>query len=179
VRPIGSPSGLVRNAIDQSSAARPFIPHVNRNFGFTVSVDMGNLMTLGVRWEAALHLALVNRMEEAADHIIAEARMKLQPGHGYDTGRMYDSLVATLVSQSEHLLVEYELHAGEDAYYWWWVEFGHMTTAGNWWPGYYFLSSTVLEERSYIFRKVQEAVHDSIVALAAWAHVDIPGLPGI
>lgn len=162
----------------RSTPAASFLPHSQRWFNLTIDIDYGNMMTLGPRMEAAIHVALIKRIEEAATYVLAQSKLRLQPGHGYDTGLMYDSLVATLVSHFEEGQVAYDLEAPE-APYWVYVEFGHMTRGGNWWEGYHFLSGALADNWGYVVRKANDAVRDAIVVLAMEARYDIPGMPGI
>jgi hypothetical protein len=157
--PLGSSTRVV--------PASYFVPRGNRLFGFTVEIDMGNLMSLGVRWESMLRERLVHRMGEAADVIIMRAHGKLVPGHGYDTGTMAESLRRVLVHGIEQNIVAYDLEADPyEAYYWVFVEFGHMTVGGNWWPGYYFLSSTLMENEALIAAKAKQAMAETVTMLA-------------
>lgn len=151
---------------DMMQSARNFVPRSNRWFDFTIAIDMGNLMTLGARMEAAIHDALVIRMAEAANKVLTEAKMRLQPGHGYDTGRMHDALTARLVSTFEDGAVAYSLEAGDEAPYWVFVEFGHMTRGGSWWAGYHFLTGAVMDNQGYITNKANQAIRDAIGVLA-------------
>jgi hypothetical protein len=162
--PLGSPTRVF--------SASNFVPRKSRYFGFTAEVDMGNLMTLGVRWEPILHERLTHRLGEAAGIIVERAKAKLfKPGGGIDTGRMYASLHHALVSGIERGMVAYDLEAGQDAYYWVFVEFGHMTVGGNWWPGYHFLSSTLMENDALISAKVRIAMAESVVILGQTARI--------
>ncbi len=148
--------------------ASNFVPRGNRLMGFTVEIDMGNLWTLGIRWEAALRIALAIRLGEAADFIVNRAKSKLYPGHGVDTGKMQASLHKSLVLAAEDWMVAYDLEGDPvDTYYWVFVEFGHMTRAGNWWPGYHFLSSTLMESEALIKAKVFQAMMDTYAVLIA------------
>lgn len=150
-----------------------FVPRGARYFGITAEVDMGNLWTLGARWEEALRGALERRLGEACDHIVNKAKSKLVPGHGYDTGLMHDSLHKALVEAVDDWMVAYDLEADPiDVYYWVFVEFGHMTSAGNWWPGYHFLSSSVMESEALIKAKVNAAMADAMGILMAQARLD-------
>lgn len=156
------------------SPSGSFVPRASRmaGLGVTVDIDMGNTMSLGLRMQQHLRQRLIVRMKEAADVIVLRAKSKLVPGHGYDTGLMHDSLTAALVNASEDYIVAYDLGAGDSgtygkgAYYWVFVEFGHMTMAGNWWPGYHFLSSTLLENESLVVAKVKQAIADTMDILA-------------
>jgi hypothetical protein len=140
--------------------------------GINIEIDMGNTMSLGERMADHLRHFLEVRMGEAAEVIVMRAKSKLVPGHGYDTGLMHDSLTAALVNASEDYIVAYDLGAGDSgtygsgAYYWVFVEFGHMTTAGNWWPGYHFLSSALLENEALVMSKVKQAIADTMGALS-------------
>lgn len=176
--PVPAGSSIVSNAGGRFGASSSFIPRGKRYFGFTAEVDMGNLMSLGPRWEAVLHERLTHRMGEAAGIIVDRAKSKLVPGHGYDTGAMHDSLVHILVHGMERNIVAYDLEADPyDTYYWVFVEFGHMTRAGNWWPGYHFLSSTLMENEVLIQAKVRIALAESVVVLTQQSRVSglIPG----
>jgi len=166
-----------------------FIPRSQRWVTFQATVDMGNLMTLGPRMSATFREFLVKHLAEAAGEIITQARRKLhvKPDdvvtpdgniYGYDTGLMHDTLTAKLVNDAQLAFesVYYDLESDE-AEYWVFVEFGHLLRNGAWWPGYYFLTSTVLENEAMIRQKVRLAWSDTVVALAAQARVSavIPG----
>ena len=162
--------------------AGSFIPRNQRWITFHATIDMGNLPTLGDRMADTFRYYLIIRLREAAEIIIERAKAKLVPGHGYDTGLMHDTLVAKLVGALEASMpsgdgVYYDLESDE-AWYWVFVEFGHMLRDGNWWPGYFFLTSTVIESESLIRQRVREAWGDTVVALAAQARVGGTALPG-
>lgn len=156
-----------------------FIPRGQRWVRFNVEVEVGNLITLGIRMEETLRFTLTRRLGEAAADIIAKARAKLQVKpddvvtpdgniYGFDEGLMYASLTARLVESVTG--VYYDLEA-PGANYWVFVEFGHMLRNGAWWPGYHFLSGTVAENEDMIRQKVREAWFDTTVILAAQARV--------
>lgn len=149
-------------------AGSNFVPRSGRLFGITAEIDMGQLMTLGVRMEVALRVSLAIRLGEAADFIVQRAKGKLVKGHGLDTSKMRDSLRKVLVDAGEKWIVAYDLGADPaQADYWVFVEFGHMTRGGNWWPGYHFLSSTLMENEVTIRAKVAQAMVDATMAMAA------------
>jgi hypothetical protein len=162
-------------------------PRGSRWLSFNATIDMGSLPSLGDRMAEVLHGRLVVRLGEAADLIIDRAKAKLQkkpPGvktpdgniYGYDTGLMHDTLVAKLVETTASALaggedgVYYDLESDE-AWYWVFVEFGHLLRNGTWWPGYHFLTSTVIENEAMIRQRVRQAWGDTVVILAAQAAV--------
>jgi hypothetical protein len=147
---------------------------LQRQFGITVAIEEFNLPTLPDRMADVLQEALIFHLKDAAEAVISDAQMQLVPGHGYDTGLLHDSLVYRL---AEHLLatgVFYDL-LSEQAYYWRYVEFGHWTTAGNWWEGYHFLENAILMNEGHIRRTVREAWADTMVKLAAEARAAYGG----
>lgn len=161
-----------------------FVPHGSRWIEFNATIDMGDLPSLGDRMADVLHARLEARLGDVAHRVVDLAKSKLVPGHGYDTGLMHDNLVAKLVSDAIDALdaVYYDLES-DQADYWIFVEFGHMLRNGNWWPGYHFLSSSVIEMEPQIRQAVRDAWGDTVVILASAArvspHLPIPGLPGV
>lgn len=150
-----------------------FVPRSRRWLSFEAAVDMGGLMTLGDRMEEAFHRHLVRTFGEGARLVVERAQSKLYPGHGYDTGLMQATLTAKLVEgymNSLRAAVAYDLESDE-ADYWVWVEFGHMTRSGNWWPGYHFLTSSVVEMEGVLREKVAEAWHETVIELAGQAAI--------
>lgn len=165
-------------------AGRDFIPHSQRYAVIEVSVDFGNLLTLPDRMQQHFHAAIVIRLGEVAHAVVEAAKRKLKKKpddvitpdgniYGLDTGKMHNTLTAVLVDMVEEGFTAYDL-LSEEADYWQWVEFGHMLRNGNWWPGYRFLSSTVVEMQPQIRQAVRYAWSDTIQALAYEARV--PGL---
>lgn len=147
---------------------------LQRQFAVTVDIEEFNLPTLPDRMADTLRDALIFHLKDAAERVIGDAQAQLVPGHGYDTGLLHDSLTYRL---AEHLLatgVFYDL-LSEQAYYWRWVEFGHWTTAGNWWEGYHYLENAILANEGYIRRTVREAWADTMVKLAAQARAAYGG----
>lgn len=149
------------------------VPRSQRWVSFEARIDMGNLLTLDTRMEEALHRHLMRFFGEGAQLVIERAQSKLYPGHGYDTGLMQSTLTAKLVDTymgSLRAAVAYDLES-DQADYWVWVEFGHMTRAGNWWPGYHFLTSSVVEMEGVLRQKVMEAWAATVLELAGQAAV--------
>jgi len=152
--------------------------------GFTCSVDFGNLPTLPKRLDAHLQAALMFHLADAAQRVIDTTRtylVRLEEGavmrtssgreiHGYDTGLMYVSLKYALVESLLMTGVWYDL-LSEEAEYWRYVEFGHFTSGGNFWPGYHMLETAIRHNEGYIRQRVREAWADTAVALAMEAHV--------
>jgi hypothetical protein len=132
----------------------------------STSIEMFNLPTLPERMHDHLQRALRFHLKDAAERVITTAQQSLTPGHGYDTGRMRDSLTYAL---AEHLLetgVYYDLFS-EVAHYWRWVEFGHWMVNGEFWPGYHFLENAMRTHEGFIRSTVREAWQDTATALAA------------
>jgi len=149
----------------------------DRSFVITVDADMLNLPTLPQRMDDHMQKALIFHLQDAAEKVIVTAQQSLVPGHGYDTGRMHDSLIYAL---AEHLLetgVFYDLFS-EEAYYWRYVEFGHWTRGGNFWPGYHFLENSLRLHEATIRTSVRAAWHDTAIALAAEARAPWAGAIG-
>ena len=152
-----------------------------RQVKLNVSMEYFNLPTLPERMFKHLIPALVFHVRDAAEATLSDAQMQLQPGHGYDTGLMYDTLVAKLV---DHLLetgVYYDLMS-EQAYYWRWVEFGHWMVNGEFWEGYHFLENALRMNEDTLRRAVREAYADVAVLLAGEARASaatggVGGLP--
>lgn len=158
------------------------------SFKFSVSIDMTNLPTLPERLDEHFQAALAFHLKDAAQRVVDVARGYLvnlkepavkvnaegKPIHGYDTGLMYISLLYRL---QEHLAtgVYYDI-LSDEAEYWRWVEFGHFTQSGAWWPGYHMLETAIIECAGYIRQRVREAWLDTARALAREAHV--PGHRG-
>lgn len=143
-----------------------FVPRSRRWMSLDTVIDMGNLPTLGDRMVSAMRVALIARLGVVARLVVMRATTKLTPGHGVDTGLMQQSLVATLVAAAEAMdYVAYDLESHE-ADYWVWVEFGHMMANGQFWEGYRFLTSSVMEMEPQIRQAVREAFADTVVALA-------------
>lgn len=117
---------------------------------------LNELHTLPDRLTRHYQAALVISMAWAADKIIDTAQQQLVPGHGYDTGRLHDSLTKELVKIGLGAGVFYVL-TSDAADYWEYVEFGHVTSAGNWWPGYHFLGQAVDAHRSTIIQAAASA----------------------
>ena len=67
----------------------------------------------------------------------------------------------------------YDLESDE-AEYWVFVEFGHMLRNGDWWPGYHFLTKSVVEMEPMLRDKVREAWAATVVELAGQARVGGP-----
>lgn len=147
-----------------------FIPHSQRGVRFTATISMGNLLTLGPRMEEAMHTALIEELGSVALQVVELAKSKLQPGHGYDTGRMHDGLTAILAENVAEAIVAYDLSA-PNAEYWFWVEFGHMLRDGRWWPGYHFLGSSIVEMESQIRSAIRRACSKMLLVLAGEARV--------
>jgi len=140
----------------------------NRLFALEVDFDMLDLPLLPDAMAETLHVNLIRRLGEAADHVIQLAQGSLRPGHGYDTGLMHDTLVARLGVVFE--AVFYDL-LSDQAHYWQWVEFGHWMRDGNFWEGYHFLEDAVIASEKHIRSKVVEAYRDTVLALSIEARV--------
>jgi hypothetical protein len=142
----------------------------------TVTIDTSSLDLLPERMDAHLKRNLELRLAEAARKVIEDAQLQLQPGHGYDTGLLHDSLTYELMRLTTDG-VFYEL-GSDQAAYWQYVEFGHMTRSGNFWPGYHMLENALRMNEAYIRQKVREAWADTALMLAAEART-LPHVPGI
>jgi hypothetical protein len=148
-----------------------FAPRSSRWVSFNATVDMGNLVSLGERMQESFGRHLTRELGSACDSIIADAKMRLVPGHGYDTGLLRDTLVRKLVDGTVGIArVAYDLES-DQADYWVWVEFGHMLRNGDWWEGYHFLSESVIANEGLIRQKVREAWAATVVELGAQAAV--------
>lgn len=123
-----------------------------------VHFNPGTVPSMEKRMEEAYRAALIVNLKAFATLVIEDAKSQLQPGHGYDTGLMHDTLTSILLEELLEGSVIYSLES-EQAYYWKWVEFGHMTVAGNWWEGYHFLQNAVDAHRVELL----------VVARASWA----------
>lgn len=167
-----------------SSSARS-----SNSFKVTVKIDMGNLPTLPEEMMSRLNAALVFHFKDAADAVIETVRgylVRLEDEplknsldgigiHGYDTGAMSAGFKAALAEDVADLGVFYSIFDEEP--YWTFVEFGHWTRAGTFWPGYHMVE-TALQERSGTIRQAaREAWYDTAVALALQARV--PGSLGL
>lgn len=151
-----------------------FIPHSERYIAVTADVDLMGLERVPDEFMFNLHVHLEDRLSEVCDKVISDAMMQLQPGHGYETGRMHDTLVSRLVEEVEGMWSEgvfYDL-LSDEAPYWVYVEFGHMTRAGNWWVGYHFLENAVLANTAFLDVKVAEAVFDTFADMGMAASVE-------
>lgn len=182
-KPMSHSTIITAGSFDLAPGTGPFRSHQNRYVHLSVNVDLLGLPTLPDRMITHLRDNLVRRLAEASGEIIVRARRKLniKPDdvvtpdgniYGFDTGKMHDTLTSTLVEMSMTAfdMVAYDIHSTE-AGYWFWVEFGHMLRNGNWWPGYHFLSSTVIESEAFIRNRVREAVRDTYMQLAAESRV--------
>lgn len=144
----------------------------------TATIELPGSLTLPDRMVTVLHERLKVRMAEAADAVIEDARMQLQPGHGYDTGLLHESLTKELVdtflgaANGAEEGVFYDLGSHE-APYWVYVEFGHLTRAGNWWEGYHYLENAIAMNRTTIRRLAYEAWADTIVILAGQSRANL------
>ena len=134
-----------------------------------ITVGMYGLSELGTlpeRMSAHFGEALILTMGWAADQIIKDAEAQLVPGHGYDTGLLHNSLVKDLVQLGLGAGVFYSL-SSDAAEYWQYVEFGHLTTGGNWWSGYHYLGTAVEQNRGNIIMAAAEAWRFTASALSA------------
>jgi hypothetical protein len=139
---------------------------------FHATVDMGDLPTLGDRMADHFKERLVVHLGAAARLIVEAAKAQLVPGHGYDTGKMHDTLTAVLVNQALVAAdaVFYDLESPE-AFYWVFVEFGHMMRNGQWWEGYHFLQNAVVANETRIRSAVRAAWADTVQVLGAESRV--------
>lgn len=181
------PPVLTSQLLSGSGAFAPgtgkrFIPHSERWVKWEVTIDMLALPLLPDRLAAVYHEALVVRLGEAAHAVVelAKSKLKMKPAgvitpdgniYGLDTGKMHDTLTATLVSAAEGMdEVAYDLESPE-ADYWIWVEFGHMLRSGVWWPGYRFLSTSVEESSAAIVAAIRQSWYDTIIAMGMEARI--------
>ena len=145
----------------------------DRSFALTVDIEWFNLPTLDERLHDHMVRALIFHLADTAQSVIAMAQQSLTPGHGYDTGKMRNSLIYAL---ADHLLatgVYYDLFS-EEAYYWRWVEFGHWIAGTNsFWPGYHFLENALMAHESRIRTAVREAWADTVIRLGAEARASL------
>jgi hypothetical protein len=155
---------------------RQFIPRADRWFALTVEADMLNLPSLPERMERTLHERLVVNLGLAVDTILDDAKDSLyKPAdfpvhrHGYDTGRLHDSLVARLLDEVG-VGVWYDLYS-DQAEYWVFVEFGRLREDGSWWPGYHFLTSAIMRNRGTLQNAVRVAIHETFTLLASESRV--------
>lgn len=153
-----------------------FSPRPSRFVSFHATVDMGSLLSLGPRMEMSLKENLTEHLRNVCWEIVNRAQSKLYPGHGYDTGLMQKTLQAKLVTGFLDAMVAYDLES-DDAFYWVFVEFGHMTRSGNWWPGYHFLTESVMEMEADIRDAIRMAWNQTVVDLAMQGHVPLAGHP--
>lgn len=83
---------------------------------------------------------LLLSLDVVAIKMVAYMRSQLVPGHGYDTGKLHDSLKVKLVKLAFD--PGFDIVA-EDVDYWAYVEFGHMQRDGNWWEGYHYAAKAM------------------------------------
>lgn len=159
------------------------------SYRLIATIDMTTLPTLPERMSDHLTEALVFHLKDAAQRVVDVARGYLvrleepavkvndegKPIHGYDTGLMYISLLYRLAEHMAMTGVYYDI-LSDEAEYWRFVEFGHFTQSGAWWPGYHMLEMAIKECAGYIRQRVREAWLDTARALAKEAHV--PGHSG-
>jgi len=119
-------------------------------------IGAASLATLPERFALAYQAALIEEMGRAANKIVDDAKSKLVPGHGYDTGKLKESLQASLTTWA--LGLAYEINS-EEAEYWLWVEVGHMLRSGDWWEGYHYIETSVAENKGAIFDAARDAFH--------------------
>ena len=105
-------------------------------------LGMEQLATLGTRMDVIYRKNLMLTVPHAVDNIVAYAVGELQPGHGYDTGLLHDTLTKVLV---EDLMAEGVFYSvlSEEAGYWEYMEFGFTMQDGNFWPGYHFIEQAI------------------------------------
>lgn len=78
--------------------------------------------------------------QPVASVMLLAMKAQLVPGHGYDTGRLHDSLTIKLVRLAAN--PGFDIVA-QDVDYWAYVEFGHMQRDGNWWEGYHYAATAL------------------------------------
>jgi hypothetical protein len=152
-----------------------FSPRSSRWVSFHARVDMGDLPILGDKMAEVMKVNLTEHLRKVAMEVVNRAQSKLYPGHGFDTGQMSRTLTAKWVDGLMDA-VAYDLES-DDAFYWVFVEFGHMTRAGNWWPGYHFLTESIMEMEADIRDAVRMAWNQTVVDLAGMQHVPLAGHP--
>lgn len=141
----------------------------------TVFFDPGTVPTMAARMDVLYRAALVKNLKGLVDLVIEDAQSQLQPGHGYDTGLMHDTLMSQLLDDLLPTGVYYSLFSNE-ADYWAYVEFGHMTLTGTWWEGYHFLQNAIDGRQLELMETAKRSWHEA--ALAARAGADLTGIVG-
>ena len=86
----------------------------------------------------AQQLAIV--MAPVAAKMVADMKAQLYDGHGYDTGKLSNSLTFDLVNIAQN--PGFDVLA-KDVDYWRYVSFGHFLANGGWWEGYHFVENAM------------------------------------
>jgi hypothetical protein len=135
------------------------------------------LNTLPNRMERYFHQALMVTVPPAVDAVIRNAQMQLQPGHGYDTGLMRDTLIKQIVSAAMSMGVIYSLQSDE-ADYWASMEFGFMHVGGTFFPGYHFFQNAISANRGRLGKAAWQAwrIASARLSVEAALSVRIPKL---
>jgi hypothetical protein len=134
------------------------------------------LNTLPDRMERYFHEALMVTVPPAVDAVINNAKSQLQPGHGYDTGRLHDSLTKEIISSALAMGVIYSLQSDE-ADYWASMEFGFMHVGGTFFPGYHFFQNAINANRGRLGKAAWQAWRVASARLAAEAMIQNLGIP--
>jgi hypothetical protein len=134
------------------------------------------LNTLPDRMERYFHEALMVTVPPAVDAVINHAKSQLQPGHGYDTGLLHDTLTKEIVSAAMAMGVIYSLQS-DQAEYWASMEFGFMHVGGSFFPGYHFFHNAINANRGRLGKAAWQAWRVASARLAAEAMIQNLGIP--
>lgn len=124
------------------------MPPQTRNFQLTYEFNPGTVPSLAARimplWRENGRILLGAVVDEiikdAQDQLWRPADFPLSK-HGAESYLMHDTLIKVFLEMITDG-VFYQLKSNQ-AYYWMWVNFGHFTTAGNWWEGYHFFEKAI------------------------------------
>jgi len=133
-------------------------------------LGMEQLATLSDRADHTYRESLMATVPQAVDTIISYARGELQPGHGYDTGLLHDTLTKVLVEELMELGVFFSV-LSEEADYWEYIEFGHTMRNGDWWPGYHFIEHSIQVHHGTILQAASRAWLMTEAVLASEARI--------
>lgn len=136
-------------------------------------VGMNSLGTLPARAEKYFHQALLITVPPAIDSIIRNAQSQLQPGHGYDTGLLHDTLTKEVISTALSAGVIFGL-LSEQADYWASVEFGYMHNSGVFVPGYHYFANAINSNRGRLGKAAHAAWRMAAARLSAESSMSIP-----
>lgn len=134
------------------------------------------LNTLPNRMERYFHEALLVTVPPAVDAVIRHAQSQLQPGHGYDTGLLHDTLTKQIISSALSMGVIYSLQS-DQADYWASMEFGFMHVGGSFFPGYHFFQNAINANRGRLGKAAWQAWRVASARLAAEAMIQNLGIP--